>query len=88
MISVSTDFIIGAHNHGSSDIVEDVVQAATWIDRNVDIRYYDIKASGNLVSVNLYNSLNQYATAFTDNPTDAIALEQLLLQIKSDRLGN
>ena len=88
MISVSTDIIVGSNNLGTSFVVDDVIQAAEWIDRNVDIRFYDIKANGNIVSVNLYNAPNQYATALTDNVTDAIALEQLLLQIKDDRIGH
>ena len=87
MISVTTDIIVGSNNFGTSFVVDDVIQAAEWIDKNVDIRFYDIKANGNIVFVNLYNAPNQYATALTDNATDAIALEQLLLQIKDNRIG-
>lgn len=88
MISVSTDIIIGSNNFGTFDIVEDITQAANWIDRNIDIRFYDIKATGKFVSANLYDNSTQYASAFTDSPDDANALKQLLLQIKSDRIGN
>jgi len=88
MISVSTDIIVGANNFGNTDVVDDVIQAAEWIDKNIDIRFYDIKAKGNLVTANLYNTNTQYASAYVDNPTDAIALEQLLLQIKDDRTAN
>ena len=88
MISVSTDIIVGSNNFGTSDIVEDIIKAADWIDRNIDIRFYDIKATGKMVSASLYNDSKQYATAFTDHNLDAIALESLLLQIKSDRIGN
>lgn len=85
MILLSTDIIVGGNNLGVTGDATDAVSAANWIDNQVDIRYYDISVNENIVHLTLPNTTTQWATCIADDKLNAIAIEQLLLQIKSDR---
>lgn len=86
MIMVSTDWVVGANNLGSSDVASTITEAADWFDRKCDLRFYNVKASGKFV--NLYcDGSSAIGTAITNDYEESKDLAEAITLIKARRIN-
>lgn len=87
MILLSTDIIVGRNNFGTTGEADDIISAVAWLDNQIDVRFYTPHVNGNTVIFTLQNTTTQSASCIADTNIDAIAIEQLFLQRKEERIN-